>query len=377
MPRDIGKKPADFRKSAMRPRPPSTMKTFFHPEATPSVKPLISVAASALVCHGRRAITVVESWLLSQPKLLLTVATVGIAGFWTHVFLPADAGEMPGVNREAGASAMPSAVEEAARLAFESRFVRDGDSHYSVVVSYLPSMAATFSEMGLDPASVSATAPAAQLVCMELVEIRGLRTEVEPAALTDADRLNDVRWKGRVTVRGAVERRRQLDLTSCLAAEPGSGALIPIPWTDRDLKIELPVAGRQMGLMDAAAMAMGEFMPMLGTDSGKALAESLEGGPWRDWVDCGTASYQISDVVLRGRAANSVTMESVEDAVKADGKLGLAAADKAETIRVAMNGTEEIRVFLTRPDLGALEDADFIEKDGWFSKRKPVMLKRP
>ncbi len=353
------------------------MRTFFHTDVTPSAKLPIAFAASALLCQVRRAIETVQPWLLTHPKILLTVATIGIVGFWTQLLFPGAEREMPGVNCGPGAAAMPSAVEEAARLAFESRFVRDGDSHYSVVVSYVPSMAAAFSEMGLEAGGDSATAPGALVACMELVEIRGLRTEVEPAVLTDADRLNDVRWKGRVTVRGAVERRRQLDLTHCLAAEPGSGDLIPIPWTGRDLKIELPVASRKPGLMEAAAMAMGNILPMLGSDSGSALAESLKGSPWRDWVDCGTASYQISDVVLRGREATSVTLESVEDAVKADDKLGLVVADKAATVQLAMNGAEELRVFLTRPDLSALKDADCIEKAGWFSKRQPVTLKRP
>lgn len=185
------------------------------------------------------------------------------------------------------------------------------------------------------------------------------------------------RWKGRVIVRGAVERRRQLNLTPCLAGEIGSGELIPISWIGRDLKIELPDASRKPGLMDAAAMAMGEFLPVLGTEAGKALAESLEGGPWRDWVDCGTASYQVSDIVLRGREATSVTLESVEDAVKADGKLGLVAADKGATFQFTMNGSELIRTFLTRPDLAALKEAGCIEERGWFAKPVPVAAGGP
>lgn len=354
------------------------MKTFFHPAAAVEDNPAIlrlwgflrnqAGKASAVIAPAARRILPTAR---KHPK----IAFLGVIGVGSAMFADIGGADgMPGLAK-ADRKALPAPVEEAAREVFDGRFVKHGDSHYSVRVVCVPNIAAEMSKIPLLGGDGKSRTKAPMLTYMELIEIKNLRTEVRSDKLTKSDELNDVRWKGQLMVRGEVERRRQLDLSPwaerILRKETPS-----VPWLGTNIAFEkgsfidkkemddLMNGKAKDGDFDALAMqqGLGAMMNLFtGVDFSEEAMKWLKGGNWGDWIECDKRSYQTSDIQLRGETARITTLESPELAFDGKPEVTLFALHAGNFFQVmSLEDTQEIS-FLVKPDIKALRKAGLLK----------------
>lgn len=294
--------------------------------------------------------------------------------------LVASCGEsLPNVSSEDG-DRIPSAADAAALEIFDGRFAKLGESYYTVRVSCTPDgmgmMAESvkmFQSGKFDPDSMD-EAPAS-LVCMELIELRDLTTEVTSGELSEADELNGITWKGVVDVGALAERRRILDLMPTLEAMlENQGATVEIPWIEQRFGWQC-LDGDFLSVIAAAAgeeipEERGEIeMPMFDMLSGMfegLRSELLVGGEWGDWTDAGEASYQYTSISVHRDRVESSTNESVDGTLEGDTFVYRAPSKSGgfgaiQHLMQAAAAEEECQVFLVKPDVDALRAAGLID----------------
>lgn len=355
--------------------PTIRMKTFFHPPALLPDHALIPQAARKA---GRLASFLIHAatplarrggaMAIRHPKAAAFSAMAGLGMLVPFLF---GTDEMPGLSKP-DRKEMPAAVGDAAREVFDTRFAEYRGSHYTIVVHCAGNVMPHLSNMPLFGGNGESRTKAPMLVCMELVEIQNLHTKVEPAELTKADELNDIRWKGRVMVGGEVERRRQLDLAPWVRAILDGNESLPLPWVAEPIHFEKGsfTAGltqdrergdRQPDALDFQEAMGGMMNALFGTDATGEFAKLLKGGPWGDWVECGKASYQNSEVQLRGKTTRITTIESMETAMDGKPEVTLLAlhANNLFQMKSVADGNEF--VFLVKPDIRALKKAGLLK----------------
>lgn len=337
------------------------MKTFFHPDSPSTTTPLVGLALERII-SGTHAI---RSYCAANVRKTAAAGSVFLVGLPIMAF--SGSAGMPGLV-EGAEKQLPAEVEEAAREVFDGRFAKDGKSYYTLVAHYAPSPAAELAEMpglnkmpGIELLGLnSSTAPL--LLGIELVEIQDLRTEVEPDKLKRSDELNDITWKGRVLVKGGVERRRTLDLTGWLKTVSKGKHTTPIPWLEAPITLEHAATGgkkadAQPSPMDALSAMTSMFMPNME----EALVDELKAGEWGDWVESDTACYQHSHFTLRGGKANSSTNEDMRTALGDRNLVTLFALHADNFMVQSVLSDENMEVFLTKPNLKALYKSGMID----------------
>lgn len=354
------------------------MRTFFHPATSVEENPVILRLWSFLrertgefAAVISPAVRRVLPFARKHPK----VALYSVIGVGSAMFAGLGGADgMPGVAK-ADRKSLPAAVEESAREVFDSRFVKYGDSHFSVRVVCVPNIAGEMSKIPLFGGTGASRTDAPMLTYMELIEIRNLRTEVRSDKLTKSDELNDVKWKGQLMVRGEVERRRQLDLTDW-AGKILRKEAPPVPWIatniafekgsfiDKKEMEELMKGKAKDKQIDPLALqqGMGDMMKMFtGLDLSEEAMKWLKGGNWGDWIECEQRSYQTSDIQLRGETARITTLESLELAMEGQPEVTLFALHAGNFFQImSLDDTQEIS-FLVKPDLKALRKAGLLK----------------
>jgi len=339
------------------------MKTFFHPPAIIEENALVP----RLLNKGGRLARVAASRIRSLPPKKM-LASLGGAGLLALV-LSIQGDEMPGLGEEARKQ-LPEAVEEAAREVFDQRFVKHGDSYYSIMVTYVPDVFAEIEKEMPGYAKMMSgmtgedfqISNAPLVLSMDLIELKQLKTTVEPEDLHQADVLNSISWKGRVQVSAEAERRRQLDLKGWIRsmAESEGESSLPylaqeIPFAERELLLKALQSEPASEVEDDNPMAaMGIFGMLFGGNMTDQLVTLLEQDEWTDWSPCGDACYQNSHITERGDEVIVSTLESVDDAVSEDSGVTLMLLRSGFMQLGAMSG-ENHEVFLGKPVLKELK----------------------
>lgn len=270
----------------------------------------------------------------------------------------------------------PKAAVASAEEVFDSRFAKADGKYYTVRVSCATDQSAVMAALsgvlsfdkGSDPLAFAKTMSgdlpqrAPLLVSMELIALEDLRTEVTSEDLTKADYLNNITWRGTFNVKAGAERRRTLDLATIyrqLLAAKDSETAVTIPWTSPHLgwklsqeqsaslaKVEESTKGSSNN--DASGIA-----GFLAEEFFKPYAEKLKPTGWGDWWVPKDSSFQFTTVTIRDGKASHTTTEAIEQV--APGKeLGVI----TELFQIPDGGEQ---VFLLKPDLEALEDADLLK----------------
>lgn len=321
--------------------------------------PRVKAASTAFRQQAKQVVDDVSELVRKWPKLSVGVGAAIVLGLWLVYFAPS--GGMPQVEKKSR-SVLPASVEKATLEVFESRFVRLGDSHFSIVVHYTPNVMKELGKMPFLGGSPDAKSPQAPVVThMELVEIKGLRTEVSVETLKPSDHLNDVKWKGTLSVRGEVERRRSLRLTDWLREVVEKEAKTPVPWFEQPVTLENLNDSPTNQALPFGDM-MGQMMQVFTGDLSGEIGRFIEGGEWGDWVECGNACYQSSHATVRGRDVKVVTTESPEAAFVEGPEITLLALYASNFFQIQSlikDGAE--RVFLMKPNLSALRQAKLLE----------------
>lgn len=354
------------------------MKTFFHPTLAVEENPVILHAWKTLRRHSEKvgaAMAPVARRLVpfarSHPKIAFYTAL----GLGSAIFAGIGGADgMPGVAKSARKD-LPAPVEEAAREVFDGRFVKHGDSYYSIRVVCVPNVVGELAKIPLWGGNGVSRTKAPMLTHMELIEIKNLRTEIRSDKLTKSDQLNDVKWKGQLMVKGEVERRRQLDLTGW-AEQIIRKEAPPMPWVGTHIAFEKEsfIDKKEMEAMmngkakdediDSLAIqqAMGGMMKMFtGLDFSDEAMKELKGRNWSDWFECDKRSYQVSDIQLRGKEARITTLESLELAFEGTPEVTLFALHAGNFFQLISLGEAQEISFLVKPDIKALSKADLLK----------------
>ena len=290
--------------------------------------------------------------------------------------------DLPEISESEGPS-VPKKAKAAAAEVFAGRFAKVGDSYYTVRVTCLPDLAQDFGKyMGaamrgeVDFDALEGNDAPPLLFGMELIELKGLRTEVVGDELSQADKLNGITWKGQFKVRAQSERRRQLDLMVGLKAFAGGASEVLPGWTDRplrwspspaaikNLRSQIAAANGEEELSDEERMAR-NFMNLFSGQFLSAAIESHTAGGWRDWWTPENSSYQTSDVVVRDGDVTVETNEDV-DSVLPDGEtigMFMPAAGSGGLFdgMITAAAAEDEQVFLLSPNVKALKDQGLLD----------------
>tara|TARA_R110002096_G_scaffold189193_4_gene369566 strand:+ start:4002 stop:4850 length:849 start_codon:yes stop_codon:yes gene_type:complete len=273
----------------------------------------------------------------------------------------------------------PGRLLDAATEVFESRFAKSGGSHYTVIVyahgdfssmmtDYMSRITKGDVEGAMESMKSMQHPEALVLKAMELVELKGLQTETTEYELTKADRLNEISWKGSISVTAEAQRRKDLDLSTVLnQMVENKESTISIPWTERKLTW---VAIGENNLEEAPkAKDNSESVPdlnlfaLMGGAFGGDADEFFAATDWNDWTTAEDMSFQRSDATLRDKNALLETIESAQVLggkdtvffrVPGEKNVGL---DFVTTL--ANSGNETI--FLLKPDLSAIRKAGLLK----------------
>jgi hypothetical protein len=301
----------------------------------------------------------VRELIRDRPKLSAGLAAVILLSLWWAYV--SGSGGMPLVDRKSR-SALPTSVNQAVLKVFDSRFVELGGSYFTIAVHYTPNVMKELGKIPFLGGSPEAKAPQAPVVAYaELIELKGLRTEVTVETLKASDHLNKVKWKGTLSVRGQVERRRSLRLTDWLRTVVENDPKTPVPWFDQHVTLE-NLDDQQANQIKPLGDRFGEMMKLFTGDLTAELTQYLEGGEWGDWVECGNACYQSSHATLRDDAVTVVTTESPDAAFVAGPEITLLALYASNLFQIqALAQSDSSQVFLIKPNLSALRQAKLLK----------------
>lgn len=337
--------------------PVETMRTFFHPAPAIAECPLIVSSLNQAKATTRKVANRLAPFARKHPKVTFLLILGAVTSLFSAFGLSGES--MPGVAKSERKN-LPSAVEEAAREVFDHRFVQYGDSHYTIAVHYFPNAMSKFDKIQGFSAKGSVKTKAPLIACMELIEIKNLRTGVHPGKLLKSDQLNGVTWKGELHVSGEAERRRILDLNDWVKAIADKKEHPRLPWIEASLTAEAYHRDVKDPKPENLLDAMGSVFKIFGVDSSEQLAELVKGEAWRDWAECGNAVYQSSQVELRGEKTTAHTSESIEEAIDADREVTWCGLYSTNYAQMISNG-EGAKCFLTKPDIKALRKASLLE----------------
>lgn len=275
----------------------------------------------------------------------------------------------------------PSEVSDAVGELFEARFAKKGGNHFAIVAACRDDSAGLFSN--LMAGSQTGKMPSISemmgenlppmLMRLHLIELRDLYTTVVAEPLSEADKLNDVQWKGAFEVSAKVERRRLLDLSPGLKAafkDPNTNSigwtLDAVKWSkatlasdDKKAKTETPKSNE-----DEETFHMFSFMEEIQDETWQAVLADYRGGDWGDWSDVEGGVYQRSYAVLRDGKITLNNEWEPED-VLPDGEhvngfrmlQGFFGAMNADT----WNESSNDHYFFMEPDMKALKKAGLFD----------------
>lgn len=317
-----------------------------------------------------------NSLILLQIPLLLSI-----------LFLNTGCGSnssMPNPKIKEGTKPPRSALNSASQV-FDSRFARDGSSYYTIKVIAVPDSSSAMrdymksvSEGNIDVSLLEQDVHPMMLYRMELIELKGIYTEVVGNDLSEADKLNGISWKGSVTVKTKSERRRDLDLTMAFNRLVDGQEQTPIIWADKQL-IWRPSEEASAGLKsyieesNRSADELSEeeklariWSGLLGGDLMKAFLEGYQETEWGDWWTPDGNAYQVSEIEVRDSVPQIVTLESIENVLADQKSLSLFFPTQGGSMGMfggllssAAIGDEES--FLVKPNLDALKSNGVIE----------------
>jgi len=321
--------------------------------------PRLKVAICYLRQQTNQIAIEVRELIRDRPKLSAGLAVFILLGLWWAY--GGSSGGMPLVDKKSR-SALPIAVNQAVHKVFESRFVELGDSHFTIAVHYTPNVMKALGKIPLLGGSPETKGPQAPVVAYaELIELKGLRTEVTVETLKTSDHLNKVKWKGTLSVRGQVERRRALRLTDWLRTVIENDPRTPVPWFDQQVTLEI-LDDQQANQVKPLGDMFGEMMKLFTGDLTSELTQYIEGSEWGDWVECGNACYQSSHATLRDNAVTVLTTESPDAAFVAGPEITLLALYASNMFQIqALAQSDSSKVFLIKPNLSALRQAKLLK----------------
>ncbi len=210
----------------------------------------------------------------------------------------------------AGDQGVPDEVLREVSAVFDQRFVEIDGSYYTVAASGIEdrmsamgeAMSAVMQQDFEAMQEVSERRHPTILYKMELVEMKGLKTRVTPAELTEADRLNGVEWRGKVEVIAETERWRTLDLKRPFdEMVGGEGLKVRLPWVAREVEWQLVATGSAIAAQGDGQAAENPMVRALQAPSDmlmKDLVSEMSPTGWADWIE-DEGSFLTADVVLR------------------------------------------------------------------------------
>lgn len=286
----------------------------------------------------------------------------------TTALLVSCGGPLPDTKSREGKSP-PASLQKAVRKVFDTRFIKSGGSYYAALVythpdfnSMVAESQARFAENDAKGAMDAYENPSIYILRqIELIELKGLRTRTTQYELNEADRLNDVRWKGNICITAEAQRRKTIDLTKVLQeALDSPESTAEIPWIDQKLTL-VAVGGDTKESTDKEKNSqdgvdpMNLFSTMMGAIAGDS-AELLAESEWSDWTSGEDVNFQYSEAELRGKEVTIETDESM-DVLKGNNMVFVPAPSSSngqfDLIGALASGGEST-AFVTRPDLKEL-----------------------
>ena len=321
-----------------------------------------------------------------QPENRKTIAAISAASLFLIGISSCGSGHsLPEATEKSGPEAPANAIEAAAKV-FENRFEKIGDSHYTIRVVCKADMGGkmgdfmksakegNFSMEALE--SDSGHAPL--LIEMELIQLKGLKTAIEGEELTEADKLNDISWKGSFTVTTTAERRRNLDLMSHFKTLARGAENVSLTWVDSPLiwqpsKIAATTLQRLVAQAENGDSPEKENndLPLMNVFSVmqnqvvEAVLEAHKPTGWRDWWQPEGSSYQYSEVTIRENQAYVSTIEDKKTVLGGGNELGLFMPDTSEPmvgglITMAAAEGDDI-TFLVNPNRDFLKTSGLLD----------------
>lgn len=294
----------------------------------------------------------------------ITIASLSIMAF----LLVGCGGPLPNTKSREGKSP-PGNLQKAVREVFDSRFVKSGGSYYAALVymnpdisSMLAESQARFAKNDMKGAMGVYENPSVYMLRrIELIELKGLRTMTTQYELNEADRLNDVRWKGNISITAEAQRRKTIDLTQVLqAAMESPKSTVEIPWIDRKLTL-VAVGGDTKDSTEKEKDSQDGVDPV---NIWKTILSAIEGdtaelfaeSEWSDWTSGEGTNFQYSEAELRGSEVTIETDESM-DVLKGNDIVFVRTPTGSKgqlDFLGAFAGSGEATAFVTKPNLKEL-----------------------
>ncbi|MEM7697308.1 MAG: hypothetical protein AAF236_02760 [Verrucomicrobiota bacterium] len=306
-----------------------------------------------------------------RPELALAIGAVLFLTFLTGC---GGGGKVPGLKQTEGKKP-PSAARQAYGEVFAQRILPYKGSLYTVIVTTIDDNASVFQESmnsalqgNIDFSHLEQQMKPQSLFNMQLVELKGCFLESTAIELQEADRLNEISWKGNIMLRAKAQRRRSLDLSEAFNQLVGGAEEIPLSWVEHPLSWRVSPSVR--ATIDATAQTTDEqvsalnFFALISNQIADEFAEGMQETEWGDWSTAEEASFQTTYLEVGDKEVYAETMESLEGVIADGTSVGLFLPSGGGGGLLGMMsamGVGESNTFLLKPNLEALKEAGLLD----------------
>ena len=239
---------------------------------------------------------------------------------------------LPSISKESSDD-VPDEVLEKAQEVFNSRFAQVDDDYFQVYIKYADNIPATYKK-SMEEAGVGQYGNVLNetllkgidnnldphLISASLFQLKDLTTTITANELTDADKLNNITWKGEVKVIANNMRSKKLDLMEQIRSLKTSSDTIDINYTSP--KITLGVCGKswvehfnaeqeqKKSSNDDPLAMMDNVFGVLTNQIFEQLIPGLQGSDWSEWRESKEYTFQKCNIIVEN---GEVICQSEED----------------------------------------------------------------